>query len=75
MTLQRAIELALEGKAVLFAGAGFAIGATNVKGDPFKTGRQLARHFSAATSLSEDTPLDAAAEEFAHKKGIDPLIS
>jgi tetratricopeptide (TPR) repeat protein len=75
MDLQRAIQLALEGRAVLFTGAGFALGATNVNGGQFRSGRELAKHFSKAVGLADDTPLDAAAEEFAHQEGVDRLIS
>lgn len=41
MELNDAIQSALEGKAVLFAGSGFSHGAKNWKDESFKTGKQL----------------------------------
>ncbi len=74
MDLDRALEHAFDGDAILFVGAGFSGGAKNLRGEPFKTGRQLATHLSHAVELSEDTPLDDASEEFARKHGVDRLI-
>lgn len=74
MDLDRALEYALDGDAVLFVGAGFSLGAKNVRGEPFKTCRQLGTHLSRAVGLSDDTPLDDASEEFARKYGVDRLI-
>ena len=38
MDIKRAIEYALSGQAILFAGAGCSIGAVNLREQPFKTG-------------------------------------
>lgn len=75
MDTERAIEAALEGRAVLFVGAGFSLGATNVNNEPFKTARQLAQFLASKVDLPAGTPLDDAAEEFGRLKGVDALIS
>ena len=68
------LEQVLDGRAILFAGAGFSLGAVNLRGNPFKTGGQLADHFSQQLGLPDGTPLDDAAEEFANRKGAPGLI-
>jgi len=68
------LEHVIDGRAVLFAGAGFSLGAVNLRGQPFKTGGQLANHFSQQLGLPEGTPLDDAAEEFANRNGAPGLI-
>lgn len=75
MELNRALEHALDGDAILFAGAGFSRGATNLRGEAFKTGRQLAAHLSKRVGLPSDTPLEDASEEFAKTHGDDSLIA
>lgn len=74
MDLDRALEYALDGDAILFVGAGFSLGAKNLRAESFKTGRQLAAHLATGVGLSADTPLDDAAEEFARKHSSDQLI-
>lgn len=74
MDLDRALEYVINGDAVLFAGAGFSIGATNLRGETFKTGPQLARHLALQTTLAPETSLEDAAEEFADQFGEDRLV-
>jgi hypothetical protein len=64
----------LAGRALLFTGAGFSLGATNLRGTPFKTGRELAKHLAGLTGLPETTELDDAAEWFASELGKDRLV-
>ena len=75
MELDQALEHALDGNAVLFTGAGYSQGAVNLRGEPLKTGSQLAKYFSQRVDLSPDTPLDVAAEEYIEEYGSDSLIS
>ena len=51
MDLDRALEHAWDGDALLFAGTGFSKGATNLLGQPFKDTRQLADHLSRASEV------------------------
>jgi len=74
LNLQEALEFVLAGRALLFTGAGFSLGAVNLRGTPFKTGRALARHLANLTGLPETTELEDAAEWFASKLGKDPLV-
>ena len=53
MELKEAIQYALEGKAILFAGSGFSHGATNFRGEKFKTGIGL------RNSLAKSCGIDA----------------
>lgn len=62
------------GRALLFTGAGFSLGAVNLRGAPFKTGRALAKHLANLTGLPETTELDDAAEWFTSKLGNDRLV-
>lgn len=75
MDLDRALEHALAGDAIVFVGAGFSLGAKNLKGQPFKKGRELASYLASAVGLPGETPLDDAAEEFARKHNEDRLIA
>jgi hypothetical protein len=62
-------------QAVVFAGAGFSVGATNLRDQPFHTGPKLARYLaSKADNHSVDTLLEDAAVDFADKYGYDALI-
>ena len=74
MELQEALELSLDGHAVLFVGAGFSRGATNQLGQPLKSARELANHIASLVGLPEGTPLDEAAEEFVNTNGEDSLV-
>ncbi len=74
MNLERAIEVALDGKALLFTGAGFSQGAVNLRNQPFKTGSQLAVHVGKLVGLEAGTPLDDATDEFLQRFGAERLI-
>lgn len=74
MDLNRALEYALDGDAVLFVGAGFSLGAVNIRGTTIKTGGAFAKHLAALAGLPADFPLDEAADEFERSRGKDALI-
>lgn len=59
---------------MLFAGAGFSRGATNLRNQPFKTAAEFADALSARVSMPPGTPLTHAADEFAATEGDDALI-
>ena len=75
MELDRALEHALDGRALLFTGAGFSRGAVNLRNGPFKTAGQFANHLATQVGLAEGTPLDDASEDFVARFGEDRLIS
>jgi hypothetical protein len=74
MNLSDALEQAASGESILFLGAGFSLGATNVKGQAFEAGGGLAKLLAARCGLPEKSPLEDAAEIFASKFGTDDLI-
>jgi SIR2-like domain len=74
MELEDAIEHALDGDAILFVGAGFSVGAINLKGERFLTGSELASVFAARAGLPSNTSLEDAAEAYEEKFGTDALI-
>lgn len=74
MTFDQALEAALDGDAIMFAGAGFSSGATNLQNKPFLRGSELAEKLAAATKLPDDTKLDEAAEVYVDDIGPDKLI-
>ena len=74
MELEQALELALDGHAVLFVGAGYSVGAVNKKGQPLKAGRELADHLASLADLPAATSLEDAAEEFINLYGEEELV-
>lgn len=74
MDLQEAFEFVLAGRALLFTGAGFSLGAVNLRGVPFKTGGALARHLAEQAGLPATTELEDAAEWFGSKFGKDRMV-
>ena len=74
MELEEALELGLNGHAVLFAGSGFSRGATNSSGQPLKSAYELANHLALLAGLPEGTSLDDAAEEFVNLNGEESLV-
>jgi hypothetical protein len=74
LDLQDALDFALSGRAVLFTGAGFSIGAVNLRNTPFKTGATLAKHLAQLAGLPESTGLEDSAEWVTNKYGKDRLI-
>lgn len=76
MKLEDAVEIALEGHAILFAGSGFSYGATNLDGNAFKTGKQLAASVFDKCGISDhgDYGLDVAATVFTSQFSEQALI-
>ena len=74
MDMAEAVELALDGHAILFAGAGFSRGAINRSGQPIKLASELATHLASKTNLPKDTPLEDTAEEFRYQFGEQALV-
>ena len=74
MELEDALELSLNGHAVLFAGAGYSRGATNRVGQPLKSAHELANHLALLAGLPDGTSLDDAAEEFINLSGEESLV-
>lgn len=74
METELAFQLALEGRAVLFTGAGFSRGALNLRGAEFKTGKQLAGYLASKVMLPPEILLDDAAEEFVAQHSTEKLI-
>lgn len=74
MDLEEALEFVTAGRALLFTGAGFSLGAVNLRGTPFKASRALAKHLANLTGLPENTELEDVAEWFANKHGKDRLV-
>ena len=74
MDMQQAIDHALAGQAVLFCGAGFSVGAQNLKGQNLKTGKGLAAYLAEQVGLPADTPLEDAAETFIEQRTDYELI-
>jgi hypothetical protein len=75
MNLDDAIQHAWNGRAILFTGAGFSRGATNLRGGSFKTSRQLAKYLATKAGLPPSTDLEDAAEEFVAINGEDALVA
>lgn len=74
LSLDEAIEFALNGEAILFTGSGFAHGAENVLGERFLDASSLARLLASKASIPDDCTLEEAAEAFEDILGIDALI-
>lgn len=73
MDLNQGIKYALDGRALLFTGAGFSKGAKSVRGE-MKTSRELAEHLVTLTGLSLADGIESLSQEFVEKNGIDALI-
>lgn len=75
MELDDALALALSGDAVLFTGAGFSVGATNLRGAEFRQASDFADYLSGLCGQPVGLGLEDAAEEFVQKFDEDRLIS
>src|ERR1035441_7125033 len=74
MDLDEALKLAYDGRALLFLGAGFSRGATNLAGNDFSLGTDLAGILSSEAGLPAGLALDDAAELYADQFGVAKLI-
>ena len=69
MELREALECALAGQAILFAGAGFSTDATNIRGKSLPNSKQFAAHLNAFAGLPDAPGLEDIAEECARWLG------
>ena len=74
MEIDEALELAIDGHAILFAGAGFSVGAINQSGQPIKLASELTTHLASKTNLPLGTPLEDTSEEFLSQFGEQALV-
>lgn len=74
MELEEALKHALDGRALLFLGAGFSRGATNLAGNDFALGADLATSLSNEAGLPTGMALEDAAELYAERVGVGKLI-
>lgn len=72
--VQEAIKRVFDGEGILFLGAGFSLGAVNLRNEMFMAGPAIADHFAHLSGLSPDTGLEDAAEAFTDASGVDALI-
>jgi len=75
MDISKAIQEAINGNALLFTGSGFSKGSTNLEGNDFKSGRELAEYFAFKCDLDETLDLDTVSDLFLDKFGSDALIA
>jgi len=76
MDLDYAINSALEGNAILFAGTGFSYGATNLNKEHIKTGSSLAKAIAKDCGFEEySDSLNTISEYYIQKKSTQSLIN
>lgn len=76
MDLEHAIRNALDGEALLIAGAGFSLGAKTLNGDPLPTGRNLATELAAGLDDGiTTTDLGILADMYKAKHGENGLLA
>ena len=77
MTLNEAINIILDGEAILFLGSGFSIGATNVNGKDFGNAGELAKKLQKECGYADDEmvkDLGRAAEIYQMDKSEHELV-
>lgn len=74
MDIEEAIRAILDGKAVLFVGAGFSRAAKDADGNAFLLGSELAQLLAMQSGLDIGVNLGDAADYFADEYGSDKLI-
>lgn len=74
MDLETAINFALEGNAILFAGSGFAYGAKNINGTKFNIGDGLRDIIAADCGTTSSRPLSVVSEFYISEKSDNELI-
>ncbi len=74
MEVETGIRHILDGESILFIGAGYSLGAINLRNEPFIAGQEIANHFASGAGLQLGTGLEDAAEAFLEKRGVDALI-
>lgn len=74
MKIENAINAALSGQAILFAGSGFSHGAKNIFNKPFPVGNGLRDTIADGCGASKDRPLATVAQFYTLNQGEDKLI-
>lgn len=74
MQIENAINYALEGEAILFAGSGFSFGAKNINGENFRTGETLKSAIAKKCGVPAERPLSVLTQYFRKKYSVDELI-
>jgi hypothetical protein len=69
----RVFEAILDGTALLFVGAGFSFGSSNIDRRSPMGSRQLAKSLADACAIDETVELDIAADVFQEDKGVGPV--
>ncbi len=75
MDINTAINCALEGNAILFAGSGFSYGAKNLNGTNFNTGDGLRDIIAKDCGTPSQRPLSVVSEFYISEKSDDELIA
>lgn len=74
MDIKTAINFALEGNAILFAGSGFSYGAKNLNGTNFNVGDNLRDIIAEDCGITSFRPLSVVSEFYISEKSDDELI-
>lgn len=74
MIIEEALNTVLEGKSILFLGAGYSIGAENCQGNQIKDGRALKEHFKTVLQEGDDLPIEELADIYIENRGLDGFI-
>ena len=74
MNIEQAIQLAISGKVLIFAGAGFSAGAKNQKGQDFKRANDLCELLCEELAIEKDDDLQYVSEKYISKKKPESLI-
>lgn len=74
MEIEKAINAALNGQAILFAGSGFSHGAKNIFNRSFPVGDGLRDIIADGCEAPKDRPLATVAQFYTLNRGEDNLI-
>ncbi len=74
MKIEDAIKYVLDGRGLLFTGAGFSFGAKNLLNYPIPTGGQLAEQLITTIGMRCPADLDRASSAFLRKRTADDLV-
>jgi len=74
MDLSAGVQRILDGEAVLFVGAGFSLGATNLRDNSFLSGQAIADHFAELAGLPKGMRLEDAADAYVDSFNVDLLL-
>lgn len=75
MKFEKAIEYALDGKALIFCGAGFSRLATNLKGDKMGDAKEFSKNLCSKMGIKENIDLSKVSNYYLKTKSPSELIS